>query len=237
MRARRNLVIFDTFVNYIFILEISVVFVVKCEVMILALDRSLAMIKYVVWMVISMLIATQAQAMNIQKATFAAGCFWCMEHPFDVLKGVISTTSGYTGGHQDHPTYEQVSAGKTGHAEAVQIEFDADVISYAQLLDVYWRNSDPTTPNRQFCDVGTQYRPAIFYHSDAQRQAAEVSEQRAAKKIHASHSIVTEIVPATHFWPAEDYHQDYYQKNPIRYKFYRYNCGRDQRLEELWGQP
>jgi len=184
-----------------------------------------------------MVIATEVQASNIQKATFAAGCFWCMEHPFDVLKGVLSTTSGYTGGHQDNPTYEQVSSGRTGHAEAVQVVFDADIITYEKLLGVYWRNSDPTTPNRQFCDVGTQYRPAIFYHSEAQRQAAEASKQALMVNKRFSQDIVTDIVPAMHFWAAEDYHQDYYHKNPIRYTFYRYHCGRDQRLKELWGQP
>ncbi|MBL1353066.1 MAG: peptide-methionine (S)-S-oxide reductase MsrA [Zetaproteobacteria bacterium] len=192
--------------------------------------------KIMIWMVVMMMV-TQAQAKTLEKATFAAGCFWCMEHPFDMLDGVISTTSGYTGGHQDHPTYAQVSSGQTGHAEAVQVLFDADIVSYRDLLAVYWRNSDPTTPNRQFCDVGSQYRPAIFYHSEAQHQAALASRAWVMKEKHFSQAIVTEIIPATHFWAAEDYHQDYYHKNPIRYKFYRYNCGRDQRLKELWGEP
>ncbi len=181
--------------------------------------------------------ATQNQAPNsFETATFAAGCFWCMEHPFDEIDGVISTTSGYTGGHQDHPTYQQVSAGSTGHTEAVQIVFDAKKVSYEQLLEVYWRNSDPTTANRQFCDVGSQYRPGIFYHDKQQRLSAEASKQKIIQDKHFAAELITEITAASHFWPAEEYHQDYYLKNPIRYKFYRYNCGRDQRLEQLWGQ-
>jgi len=183
------------------------------------------------------LFANSAMASDKQKtelATFAGGCFWCMEHPFDELKGVISTTSGYTGGKQDHPTYHQVSAGGTGHAEAVQVLFDPSVIKYQALLDVYWHNTDPTTPNRQFCDVGSQYRPAIFYHTANQKQLAEAS--RTALQTNVSKPLATEITAAASFWPAEDYHQDYYLKNPVRYKFYRYNCGRDQRLEALWGK-
>jgi len=176
-----------------------------------------------------------AQATETEIATFAGGCFWCMEHPFDELDGVLSTTSGYSGGHKDQPSYEEVSSGSTGHAEAIQILFDPKRISYKQLLDVYWRNTDPTTPNRQFCDVGTQYRPAIFYHSKAQKQAAEASKKALMQNKLFDGDVVTEITAAVHFWPAEEYHQDYYLKNPIRYKFYRYNCGRDQRLQQLWG--
>ncbi|MDQ7000108.1 MAG: peptide-methionine (S)-S-oxide reductase MsrA [Mariprofundus sp.] len=177
-----------------------------------------------------------AMAEETETATFAGGCFWCMEHPFDELPGVISTTSGYTGGHQKHPTYQQVSAGTTGHTEAIQVVFDPKRISYKELLHVYWRNTDPTTANRQFCDVGTQYRPAIFYHSEAQKQAAEASKQALIQNKPFNGDIVTEITRATEFWPAEEYHQNYYLKNPIRYKFYRYNCGRDQRLKQLWGE-
>ncbi len=177
-----------------------------------------------------------ATATETETATFAGGCFWCMEHPFDELPGVISTTSGYTGGHQKHPTYQQVSAGTTGHTEAMQVLFDPKRISYEELLHVYWRNSDPTTANRQFCDVGTQYRPAIFYHSEAQKQAAEASKQALMQHKLFNGEIVTEITKATEFWPAEEYHQNYYLKNPVRYKFYRYNCGRDQRLKQLWGE-
>ena len=184
-----------------------------------------------------MLMATNpAVAQESEIATFAGGCFWCMEHPFDEIDGVISTTSGYTGGHTEHPSYEQVSSGTTGHAEAIQVRFDPKRVSYAKLLDVYWRNSDPTTPNRQFCDVGTQYRPAIFYHSEAQKQAAEASKAALMKNKPFEAAIVTEIVPASHFWPAEEYHQNYYLKNPVRYQWYRFNCGRDQRLQQLWGK-
>ena len=168
-------------------------------------------------------------------ATFAGGCFWCLEPPYDKLDGVISTTSGYTGGHLENPTYEQVSSGATGHAEAIQIEYDPARIIYAQLLEVFWRNIDPTVKDAQFCDHGSQYRSAIFYHDDEQRRLAEDSKQALidSNKFPAVH---TEIEPLTNFYPAEDYHQDYYRKNPLRYKFYRYSCGRDQRLKELWGK-
>ncbi|HUG53963.1 MAG TPA: peptide-methionine (S)-S-oxide reductase MsrA [Vicinamibacteria bacterium] len=168
------------------------------------------------------------------KATFAGGCFWCMEGPFDTIPGVVSTTSGYIGGGVKNPTYEQVSAGITGHAEAVEIVYDPGKVTYQQLLDVFWRNVDPTDGGGQFCDRGTQYRTGIFFHGEEQRVLAERSRQalQAGKKKDA---IVTQIVPATAFYPAEEYHQDYYTKNPLRYKFYRLNCGRDQRLRDLWG--
>jgi len=169
-------------------------------------------------------------------ATFAGGCFWCMEPPFDALDGVVSTTSGYTGGQKKNPTYEDVSAGGTGHAEAIEVVYDPRKISYAQLLDVFWRNIDPTARDRQFCDLGRQYRSAIFYHDDAQQRAAEDTKRTLDDAKRLPDPIVTEIVPATEFYPAEYYHQDYYRKNPLRYKFYRYNCGRDQRLQELWGK-
>jgi peptide-methionine (S)-S-oxide reductase len=167
------------------------------------------------------------------KATFAGGCFWCMEPPYDDLDGVISTISGYTGGTKKNPTYEEVSAGTTGHAEAVQITYDPTKISYEKLLDVFWRNIDPFTANAQFCDSGSQYRSAIFYHDEAQKNLAEASKRRLQSRF--KQPIVTEVVRATEFYPAEDYHQDYYKKNPIRYKIYRYGCGRDQRLQTLWG--
>ena len=172
---------------------------------------------------------------KLDKATFAGGCFWCMEHPFEELEGVRSVTSGYTGGHKKNPTYEEVSAGVTGHAESVQVVYDPEKISYSRLLDVFWRNIDPTTPNRQFCDVGTQYRPAIFYHNQEQKRLAEESKRVLENSGRFNTKIATEIVAASEFWPAEEYHQKYYSKNPVRYKFYRYNCGRDQRLKELWG--
>ncbi len=172
---------------------------------------------------------------KLEKATFAGGCFWCMVHPFDQLKGVISVTSGYTGGHKKNPTYEEVSGGSTGHAESVQVVYDPEKIGYSKLLDVFWHNIDPTTPNRQFCDVGNQYRSAIFYHNEEQKRLAEESQKALEESGRLKTPIVTEIVPASQFWPAEEYHQNYYSKNPIRYKFYRYNCGRDQRLREIWG--
>lgn len=172
---------------------------------------------------------------TLEVAIFAGGCFWCMEPPFDAIDGVISTTSGYTGGNKDNPTYQEVSAGGTGHAESVQIVFNPNKVSYEKLLDVYWHNIDPTTLNRQFCDSGNQYRSAIFYLNDEQKRLAEASLEELQKNKPFKGPIVTEITAATKFYPAEDYHQDYYQKNPVRYKFYRYGCGRDARLQELWG--
>lgn len=170
-----------------------------------------------------------------ERATFAGGCFWCMEAPFDRLVGVVSVTVGYTGGHTKNPTYEEVSAGGSGHVEAVQIIFDPAKISYEKLLQIFWHNIDPTTRNRQFCDVGSQYRSAIFYHGEVQRKAAEASKLALEKTNPLREPIVTEIVPASTFYPAEEYHQHFYKKNPIRYRFYRQGCGRDKRLKELWG--
>ena len=187
------------------------------------------------WMVIIMAITTPANANNFDTATFAAGCFWCMEHPFDEMDGVISTTSGYIGGHQEQPTYQQVSSGSTGHTEAIQILFDPSKVTYERLLEIYWHNSDPTTANRQFCDVGSQYRPGIFYHNKEQQHLAKTSKESIQQNKSFPENIITEITAASTFWPAEEYHQNYYLKNPIRYKFYRYNCGRDQRLNQLWG--
>ncbi len=179
--------------------------------------------------------ATESGASPPEKAAFAGGCFWCMEHPFDELPGVISVTSGYTGGHKKNPTYEEVSAGGTGHAESVLVVYDPKRISYEKLLDVYWHNIDPTTMNRQFCDVGNQYRTAIFYYTETQKRLAELSKKALEKSKPFKGPIVTEIVPAGVFYPAEEYHQHYYRKNPIRYRFYRQGCGRDKRLKELWG--
>ena len=167
------------------------------------------------------------------KAAFAGGCFWCMEHPFDELPGVVSVTSGYTGGDVKNPTYEAVSAGGTGHAESVEVLYDPAKIGYEKLIDVYWHNVDPLTRDAQFCDHGHQYRTAIFYHDSTQRRLAEESKARLAS--HFKEPIVTEIVAAGPFYPAEDYHQHFYRKNPVRYKFYRWGCGRDRRLKELWG--
>jgi len=187
------------------------------------------------------LIAVGAQAAepqpvkNLEVATFAGGCFWCMEPPYDKVNGVAETISGYTGGHKKNPTYHEVSAGITGHAEAVEIRYDPAKVSYAELLKIFWHNIDPTTNDRQFCDRGNQYRPAIFYHDAEQKRLAEESLKEIERTKKFPEPIVVEIVPASTFYPAEDYHQDYYMKNPVRYKFYRYSCGRDQRLNDLWG--
>jgi peptide-methionine (S)-S-oxide reductase len=171
----------------------------------------------------------------LAKATFAGGCFWCMEPPFEALDGVVSVTAGYTGGTKVDPTYEEVSAGGTGHAESIEVTYDPARISYEKLLDVFWHNVDPTTGNRQFCDKGNQYRTAIFYHDETQKRLAEQSKQALEASRKLPGPIVTEIVPAGRFYPAEEYHQDYYKKNPIRYRYYRWGCGRDQRLKEIWG--
>jgi peptide-methionine (S)-S-oxide reductase len=179
---------------------------------------------------------TVTAAGNIEKATFAGGCFWCMEHPFDALPGVLSVTAGYTGGQKKNPTYQEVSAGGTGHAESVQIVYDASKVTYGKLLDVYWHNIDPTTKDRQFCDGGHQYRSAIFYQTEEQHKEALQSKAELEKTKPFKEPVVTEIVPAGEFYPAEEYHQHYYKKNPIRYWYYRNGCGRDQRLKDLWGK-
>jgi peptide-methionine (S)-S-oxide reductase len=165
-------------------------------------------------------------------ATFAGGCFWCMQTPFDDVKGVKATTVGYTGGTKKNPTYEEVGGGKTGHCESIEIEFDPNVISYAQMLDVYWHNIDPTSGDGQFCDRGNQYRPEIFYHGDEQKRLAEESKKKVEEKFG---TVPVQIVAATTFYPAEEYHQKFYMKNPDRYHEYRTGCGRDRRLKELWG--
>jgi methionine-S-sulfoxide reductase len=171
-----------------------------------------------------------------EQATFAGGCFWCMEKPFDKIDGVISTTPGYTGGTERNPTYEQVSTGKTGHLEAIEVIYDPAKVSYIQLLDVFWKNIDPTQNNGQFVDIGSQYRTAIFYHNEEQRRLALESRNHLQESRKFAKPIATEIRPATEFYKAEDYHQDYYVKNPIRYKYYRWGSGRDQFLEETWGK-
>jgi len=173
---------------------------------------------------------------TLQTATFAGGCFWCMEPPYDELKGVKKTIAGYTGGNEVNPTYEQVSSGTTAHAEAIQIYFDPKLTSYNELLDVFWKNIDPTQDNGQFVDHGRQYRSEIFYHNDEQRKAALESKEKLAKSGKFSKPIVTEISKLKVFYPAEDYHQDFYQKNPLRYKFYRHGSGRDQFIEKTWGE-
>ena len=176
-----------------------------------------------------------ATAATTATATFAGGCFWCMEQPFDQLDGVISTTSGYTGGTAQNPSYEQVTRGNTGHTEAIQIVFDPTVVSYTELLEVFWKNIDPTNASGQFCDSGSQYRSGIFYHDEAQHKAALASLEQLRANKPFEQKIVTEITRASVFYPAESYHQNYYQTNPIRYKFYRFACGRDKRLDQLWG--
>jgi len=169
-------------------------------------------------------------------ATFAGGCFWCEEAVFDGVPGVIQAVSGYTGGSLENPTYEQVSAGGTGHAESVQVMYDPAKISYEKLLDLFWRNVDPLTSNAQFCDIGSQYRSATFYHAAEQKRLAEASKAAIEASHRFKQPIVTQIVPASTFYRAEEYHQNYHEKNPVRYRFYKYNCGRDQRLRELWGE-
>ena len=168
-------------------------------------------------------------------ATFAGGCFWCMEPPYDKLPGVVATISGYMGGRSANPTYEQVSTGRSGHAEVVQVVYDPKKVSYEKLLEVFWVNIDPTVKDRQFCDSGSQYRTGIFYHDEAQRKAAEASKAALEKAKPFRDPIVTPIEMASTFYPAEDYHQDYYVKNPVRYNLYRSGCRRDERLKQLWG--
>ncbi len=172
---------------------------------------------------------------NLAKATFAGGCFWCMEPPFGKLDGVVATISGYTGGHKEDPTYQEVSAGATGHTEALQVTYDPQKVSYPQLLEVFWRNINPVDSDGQFVDRGSQYRPAIFHHDDEQKQLAEESRDKLAESGRFKSPIKIEIVPLGTFYPAEDYHQDYYRKSPDRYKSYRYHSGRDQFLKKVWG--
>ncbi len=167
-------------------------------------------------------------------ATFAGGCFWCMAPPFDAERGVLETIVGYTGGSTENPTYEQVSAGGSGHAESIRIIYDPAIVDYDRLLAIFWINIDPLNPDGQFCDKGSQYRSAIFYHNEEQKKQAEMSKKRIEESGSLPGSIVTEIMPALTFYPAEEYHQEYYKKNPIRYKFYRRGCRRDKRLAELW---
>ena len=177
-------------------------------------------------------------APSVERATFAGGCFWSMETAFEGLPGVQSVVSGYTDGAKGEPSYEEVSAGGTGHAESVQITYDPRRITYAALLDLFWHNIDPTQSNGQFCDHGTQYRSAIFYHDAAQKRLAEESKRKLETTPQRFKGpIVTQVVAATRFWPAEEYHQDFYRKNPVHYERYRFGCGRDRRLVELWGMP
>ena len=182
------------------------------------------------------LLAPAAAPAENATAVFAGGCFWCLETAFEGVPGVSAAVSGYCGGKVDNPSYEQVSSGRTGHAESVQVSFDPAQISYEKLLDIFWHNIDPLTPDAQFCDHGTQYRSAIFYANDTQKTAALASRAAIEKSGRLHGAIVTQIVAAGPFYAAEDYHQDFYKKNPLRYKLYRSGCGRDARLKELWGK-
>jgi peptide-methionine (S)-S-oxide reductase len=179
-------------------------------------------------------IPSVAYGQTLAKATFAGGCFWCMEKPFDALSGVVSTTAGYTGGKTANPSYRQVSSGKTGHAESVQVIYDPAQVSYEDLLEVFWHNVDPLDAGGQFCDRGSQYRSSIFVYDEPQRKLAQQSKQALEKS--GVQPIATQIVSAGEFYPAEDYHQNYYQTNALKYRFYRFTCGRDQRLAEVWGE-
>jgi peptide-methionine (S)-S-oxide reductase len=178
----------------------------------------------------------QGQPSGLAKATFAAGCFWCTEEALDKVPGVVSTTSGYMGGSKKNPTYDQVSGGGTGHTEVVEVTYDPSKVSYERLLEQFWVNHDPTAIDRQFCDRGSQYRPEIFYYNAEQKRLAEASKTKWEKDKPFKEPILTPITAAGEFWPAEDYHQDYYKKNPIRYKYYVTSCGRYARLDELWGK-
>lgn len=186
-------------------------------------------------LLVAVLALSPVQAQNLQKATFAAGCFWCTEEAFDKVAGVVSTISGYMGGKVNKPSYEQVSTGRTGHTEVVQVTYDPAKVSYEKLLDTFWLNHDPTVKDRQFCDAGSQYRPEIFYHSEEQKRFAEASKAKWEKAKPFRQAIATPITAAGEFWPAEEYHQDYYLKNPVQYRFYVTGCGRYARLDQLWG--
>lgn len=178
----------------------------------------------------------QADGADLAKAYFAGGCFWCMEEVFEKVDGVVQVVSGFMGGKVPNPTYQQVSAGRTGHAETVEVTYDPAKVTYERLLETFWRNIDPITADAQFCDRGSQYRAAVFYGTEQEKEWAEASKRDLERSGRFAEPIVTQIVKATEFYPAEEAHQDFYKKNPIRYKFYKFNCGRTQRLEVLWGQ-
>jgi peptide-methionine (S)-S-oxide reductase len=197
--------------------------------------------RYRTWLALAAILAAASVSQGAPApraaAVFAGGCFWCEETAFEGVPGVFAVTSGYIGGQVDNPTYEQVSAGGTGHAEAVEVVYDPSQITYEKLLDIFWRNVDPFQKDAQFCDHGSQYRSAIFYRGDEQKKAALASLRKLEEQPRFKGKIVTEIVPATKFYPAEEYHQDYYKKNPVHYKMYRLGCGRDARLKAIWGAP
>lgn len=179
--------------------------------------------------------AARANPEGLAKATFAGGCFWCMEKPFDEIEGVVATTSGYTGGTVANPSYEQVSSGGTGHLEAVQVLYDPEKVGYADLLDVFWHNVDPTDAGGQFCDRGSQYATAVFVHDENQKRLAEASKKALEASDRFDGPLATPVLDAGPFYDAEDYHQNYYEKNPVRYNLYRTGCGRDRRLAQVWG--
>ena len=181
-------------------------------------------------------LADSMSGSKVETAILAGGCFWCVESDFEKLDGVIEAISGYTGGQLENPSYKQVSSGRSGHIESVKVRYDASKISYGEILDYFWRHVDPTRDDGQFCDRGPQYRPAVFYQDEQQHQQAIASQQRIEHTKPFKEALKVELIPASTFYPAEEYHQDYYQKNPLRYTFYRYNCGRDARVEQLWGK-
>ncbi len=193
--------------------------------------------KKIILTILITMVSTMANANEKHKtATLAGGCFWCIESDFEKVQGVISVMSGYIGGKNPNPTYKQVSAGGTGHVEAVQVIYDPEIITYHQIMDKFWRSIDPTDPYGQFCDKGDQYRSEVFYHDEEQKKIAEETKNEIDSSGVLPTKIVTNITEASEFYPAEEYHQDYYKKNPIRYKYYRYRCGRDERVKELWGR-
>ena len=199
---------------------------------------ALSILTWAIFLIGAWNVQTTSQAVadaTPSKAYFAGGCFWCMEEAFEKVEGVLSATSGYMGGTVANPSYEEVSAGRTGHAESVEVVYDPARVSYQKLLDAFWHNVDPITPHAQFCDHGSQYRSAIFFQTDEEKGASDTSKQAIKQSKRFKEPIVTQIVMASQFYPAEEYHQDFYKKNPVRYKFYKYNCGRTKRLEELWG--
>lgn len=190
--------------------------------------------KRFVSLILAMCVLPQAHA-EIKTAIFAGGCFWCSESDFEKMDGVIRAVSGYTGGSEQKPTYQDVSYGRTHHTEAVKVTYDSKKVSYQDLVTAFWFSIDPLVSNRQFCDTGTQYQTVIFYSNKAEKDIIEASQKNLEEQFNLRGKIKTQILSASTFWPAEKYHQDYYKKNPIRYKFYRYNCGRDERLKDLWG--
>ena len=218
--------------NYLSIKQTNVLnYKYECLSMIMRLIISMLM----AWFLSFPAFADTPPAPKLESVVLAGGCFWCIEADYEKLDGVMDVISGYAGGHVKNPTYKQVSAGGSGHIEVVKVTYDANKINYSQILDYFWRHIDPTRDDGQFCDRGSQYRPAIFYQDEAQKELAIASTKNIEQTKPFAQPLKVELIQATVFYPAEDYHQDYYKKNPIRYNFYRYNCGRDARIEQLWG--